>query len=37
MTNKKRSNSYSLRPMDTKLDRVVAYDMRPALKELHPS
>ena len=37
MTNKKRSNCNSTSPMDTKLDKVVAYDMRPTLKNRHPS
>ena len=34
MTNNKRSNSNSASPMDTKLDRVVTYDMGPTLEKI---
>ena len=37
MTNKKRYISNSRCPMDTKLDRVVAYDMKPTINISHHS
>ena len=37
MTNKECSNSNSASPMDTKIDRVMAYDMGPMLKTSHLS
>ena len=37
MTNKKRYISNSKSPIDTKLDRVVAYDIEPSLNKSHHS
>ena len=37
MNNKKRYISNFTSPMDTKLDRLVDYDMGPTLKKLHHS